>query len=86
MLDLARAYDAFSWLAMRLGESGYVGHVHAENVDVGILDLLEALQAREKGAPEHCGVASAWTQEVEHGLGTYYGVYTLHLKWDGSPT
>lgn len=56
--DLACAYNSFSWLVMRLCEAWHLGHIHAENVDVRVLDLLEAFQAWE-GAPEHYGVGSA---------------------------
>lgn len=56
VLDLTRADDGLAGLVARLGESGNVGHIHAEYVDVGVLDLFEALHAWEEGAPEHYGL------------------------------
>ena len=61
MLDLADTYNSLSWLVPSLGKGCNIGHVHPEDVDVGILDLFEAFQAWEEGAPKHCTLESAWT-------------------------
>lgn len=51
VLDLTGADDRLAGLVAALSEGGYVGYVHAEDVDVDVGHLLEAVESGEEGAP-----------------------------------
>jgi len=73
VFDFAGADDAFAGLVAGFGGGGDVGHVLAEDVDVGILDFREAFHAGEEGAPEHCQRVSTETSYV---MGGWSGTMT----------
>jgi len=84
MLNLPCAYDALSWLVSGLGEGSYVWHVHAKDVNVRVLDLLESFHSWEEGAPEHCERSVVGLGDWEERL-TYCAVCTRHPRFGGSP-
>ena len=84
MFDLTGADDAFARLMAGLGECGYIRHVEAEDVEVGILDLLEAFHPGEEGTPEHLVELSESRKDIV-GSNTDCGAYIPHLIWDGYP-
>ena len=76
VLDLASADDAFSGLVTCLGEGGDVWHVHAEDVNVWVLDLFEAFHSREESAPKHCQTGSAKVKHIHTGKYTLCRLYS----------
>lgn len=54
VLDLPGAEDRLARLVAGLDESSNIGGVWAEDVLVEVGDLVEPVQAREEGTPEHC--------------------------------
>jgi hypothetical protein len=82
VLDLACANDGLSRLVSALSESCNIWYVHAEDIDVGVLDFFKPFESWEECAPKR---VSTRYYNCNWVCTRTYDACTLHPRSGGSP-